>query len=243
MFSFTHLKRKNQKSVQYARPTVPGPIWVPIAGLTSDKIDSTAFNFAEAFSKTDLALASAFACKVASRMLDLPAHFSATNSITRSCALLKVRVRSAEFTTPSVTVRIGFLFIAEHSNHCAPPMRPPLCRNSRVSTAQNTPVFGRTFSASFWQSVRDAPSATTSAWKPSAMAIVSLSKIYICDIITNNIGDYYSTICAWIRQPRAHPNLPGEQSRRVCERNCAHKRFGSVCDPKATPTIRNGRTL
>src|SRR5271157_2924914 len=120
MFSFTHLKRKNQKSVQYARPTVPGPIWVPIAGLTSDNTDSTAFNFAEAFSKTDLALASAFACKVARRMLDLPAHFSATNSITRSCALLSVRARSAESTMPPLIVRMGFMFIAEPSNHCAP---------------------------------------------------------------------------------------------------------------------------
>jgi hypothetical protein len=53
----------------------------------------------------------------------------------------RVRTRSIGSTRPSINSRMGFIFNALPSKRVAPPIRPPRCKNSSVSTANTRPVF------------------------------------------------------------------------------------------------------
>ncbi len=67
-----------------------------------------------------------------------PARRSSAISMTRRNDLLRLRTFSNGSTRPWSIINTGFRFSADPSRRAAPPMRPPRCKNSSVSTAKMT---------------------------------------------------------------------------------------------------------
>src|SRR3972149_7094874 len=140
-----------------ANPKVPGPVCVPTAGLTSVSVVSAGFSRCVASASNALASSAALAGSADRCSGVRPPTRSVNSSTRRSSALRLVRTRSVASRAPSTTSRIGFKLSAVPTKRAAPPMRPPRCRNSSVSTTNNTPALSRASSMILAPSAADLP--------------------------------------------------------------------------------------